>query len=178
MATAITQRDKTLSGLLLLALVLAGVALVREGPHYDNVLDGWRFFMVALFSGALIGFVGVVRLLGVTPALSISGAARLPWLAALALGLGTAVAASWFNRAFAVPTDRMMVAEVDSIEDGKGSRWHVTVKLPDGRFARYLIDEAAADRLKDAKTVRLTIAHGTLGFDFVAGFEPASAPPK
>ena len=39
-AAAPSSDEKVLNGLLLAVLFIAGVVLVREGPHFDNVLDG------------------------------------------------------------------------------------------------------------------------------------------
>jgi len=171
-----TPRDKKLNGLLLGALVLAGVTLVREGPYYDNVIDGWRFFTLAFFAGALAGFIGWTQAFKLTPAFRLAGAYRQPWLAALIAGVITCTAASWLNRSFSTPTDTVLTGEVDVIEEGRGDRWHVGVKLPDGRFERYLIDKDAAGALKDAKTVRIVIVRGLFGFEVLTGFEPARGP--
>jgi len=51
------------------------------------------------------------------------------------------------------------------------------VKLPDGRFERYLIDQDAATALKDAKAVRISIVRGLFGFEILTGFEPVGAQP-
>ena len=97
--------ERVLTSLLLAVLIIAGVALLREGPQFDNVIDGWRFFTLAFFSGALAGFLGWTRMFNVVPTLKLSGAHRHPWLAALALGLVCAAGASYFNRTFATPTN-------------------------------------------------------------------------
>jgi hypothetical protein len=172
-----TPRDKKLNGLLLGALVLAGVALVREGPYYDNVIDGWRFFTLAFFAGALVGFIGWTQAFKLTPAFRLAGAYRQPWLAALCAGIIACTVASWLNRGFTTPTDQVLIGEVDVVEEGRGDRWHVGVKLPDGRFERYLIDREAAEVLKSAKAVRINVVRGMFGFEVLTGFVPASAPP-
>ncbi len=167
-----THADKVRTSLLLAALIVAGVVMVREGPHFDNVIDGWRFFIVAFFAGTLTGFLGWTRVSGDTPTLRFSGSHRNPWLAALILGLACAAAASYLNRTFAAPTERSLAGEIDSIAEGKGDRWHVTVKHPDGHYQRYLVPQSVALALKDEKQVRLGIARGGLGFDYIARFEP------
>ena len=168
-----SREDKVLNGLLLAALFISGVVLVREGPHFDNVLDGWPFFTSAFFAGTLLGFLIWTYSFGVPPALKFSGSYRHPWLAALVLGLVAASTSSYINRTFAPPPDRTITAGIESVEEGKGSRWHVTVKTPDDRYQRYLISKEVAEALKKSKTVRMSIARGALGFDFVAKFEPA-----
>jgi hypothetical protein len=170
-------RDKKLNGLLLGALVLAGVALVREGPHYDNVIDGARFFTLAFFAGALAGFIGWTQVFKLTPAFRLAGAYRQPWLAALCAGIVACTVASWLNRGFSTPTDTVLTGMVDVIEEGRGDRWHVGVKLPDGRFERYLIDRDAADALKGAKEVRIRVVRGLFGFEVLTDFAPVAAPP-
>src|SRR5688572_32653423 len=72
---------RVLTSLLLVALIIAGVLLVREGPHFDNVIDGERFFVIAFFAGALAGFLLWTYFSGGTPVFSCSGANRNPWLA-------------------------------------------------------------------------------------------------
>jgi len=171
-APAHPQNDKALNAALLAALFIAGVSLLREGPHLDNVIDSWPFFTSAFFSGMLIGFVGWTLAFGVTPQLKFSGSYRHPWLAALILGVAFASAASYLNRTFASPTERTITAEIDSVEEGKGNRWHLTVKTPDGRYQRYLITNDVATLLKNEKMVRLSVAHGALGFDYIARFGP------
>jgi hypothetical protein len=171
-APAQLQNEKALNGALLAALFIAGVALLREGSHFDNVIDGWPFFASAFFSGMFIGFVGWTLAFGVTPQLKFSGSYRHPWLAALILGIASTSAASYLNRTFASPTERSMAAEIHSIEEGKGNRWHLTVKTPDGRYQRYLISQDVASALQNEKMVRLSVAHGALGFDYIARFEP------
>jgi hypothetical protein len=172
-APAPPRDEKALNGLLLAALFVAGLVLMREGPHFDNVIDGWPFFTSAFFAGTLIGFLVWTYSFGVTPSLKFSGSNRQPWLAALVLGLVATASASYINRTFAAPTDRAVTAEIDSIDEGKGNRWHVTVKTPDGRYQRYLISKEVADALKAGRQVRMSIARGALGFDFIAKFEPA-----
>ncbi len=164
--------EKVLTVLLLAGLFAAGVALVREGSHFDNVIDGWPFFTSAFFSGMLVGFIGWTLAFGVAPQLKFSGSYRHPWLAALAFGLAFSAAASYLNRTFASPTDRTITAEIYSVAEGKGNRWHVTVKTPDGRYQRYLISHDVATTLQNEKMVRLSVAHGMLGFDYIARFEP------
>ncbi|MBI4191380.1 MAG: hypothetical protein HY525_12690 [Betaproteobacteria bacterium] len=169
-----TQAEKTLFGLLVVALLISGVALMREGPYFDNVFDGWRFFSVTFLAGALAGYLGWTRAFGFTPMFKFSGANRHPWLAALALGLAAAAAASYVNRSFAYPAHRSFTAEIDSIKEGKGDRWHITVKMPDGQYQRYLVSQDVATALKNEQVVRLGVARGALGFDHIAGFEPLS----
>lgn len=159
-----------LTSLLLAALIIAGMLLVREGPQFDNVLDGERLFIIAFFAGALTGFLAWTRLTGATPALSFSRAARNPWLAALALGLMTAAAASYVNRSFGDPPGRAISAEIDSVAQGRGDRWHVTVKMADGSYQRYVASPEVAATLKNHNAVRLSIARGGLGYEYVAGF--------
>ena len=172
-APAQPRDEKALNGLLLAALFVSGLVLMREGPHFDNVIDGWPFFTSAFFTGTLIGYLCWTYTFGVAPSLKFSGLYRLPWLAALVLGLVATATASYVNRTFAAPTDRSITAEIDSIEEGKGIRWHVTVKTPDGRYQHYLISKEVADALKKGREVRMRIARGALGFDLVAKFEPA-----
>ena len=125
-ALAHPQNENVLNGLLLAALFIAGVALLREGSHFDNVINGWPFFTSAFFSGTFIGFVGWTLAFGVTPKLKFSGSYRQPWLAALALGIASTATASYLNRTFASPTDRTITAEIHSVAEGKGTRWHLT----------------------------------------------------
>ena len=165
------REEKVLNALLLGALFVAGVVMVREGGHFDNVVDGWPFFTSAFFAGTLMGFLVWTYSFGGTPTLKFSGSYRHPWLAALILGLVATSTASYINRTFAAPPDRAITAAIDSVAEGKGTRWHVTVQTQDGRFQRYLISKEVADSLKNAKTVRIGIARGALGFDFVAKFE-------
>jgi hypothetical protein len=164
--------EKVITGAFTVALLTAGVALVQEGPHYDNVIDGWRLFTLVFFSGALVGFIGWTQAFGVTPTLKFSGAHRHPWLAAVVLALATTTAASYFNRTFATPTERSITGEIHSVEEGKGDRWHVKVNMPNGPQQRFLITKDAAIALKNEKEVRLGIARGALGYDFIARFEP------
>jgi len=82
-----TDAVPALTGLFTVALLTAGVALVQEGPHYDNVIDGWRFFTIAFFTGALVGFLGWTQASGIAPAFKFSGSHRYPWLAALVLAV-------------------------------------------------------------------------------------------
>jgi hypothetical protein len=166
------QKDKVLFGLLMAALLVSAVALLREGPYLDNVIDGGRLFLFAFFAGMLAGFIGWTRATGVAPVLGFSGADRHPWIAALVLGLAFTAAGSRINRAFTSPTGHTMTAAVFSIDEGRIDRWHVTAKLPDGTSKRYVIAKDTADALKGAKDVRMSIARGIFGFDFVEKFEP------
>ena len=168
-----SRDDKAVNGLLLAGLFISGVLMVREGPHFDNVLDGWPFFAGAFCGGTLLGFLGWSYTLGDGPSLKFSGAYRQPWLAALLMGLLTTISVSYINRAFAAPPDRTLTAEIDSVDEGKGDRWHVSVKNSDGRYQRYLISKPVAEQLKNEKMVRMGIARGALGFDFVSTFAPA-----
>jgi uncharacterized membrane protein len=172
-APAQNETVPALTGLFTVTLLTAGVALVQEGPHYDNVIDGWGFFTIAFFTGALVGFLGWTRASGITPAFKFSGAHRYPWLAAMVLALAVAAAASYFNRTFSTPTERSITGEIHSVEEGKGERWHVTVIMPNGLPHRYLIPKDAAAALKNAKEVRMSVARGALGLDYIARFEPA-----
>ncbi len=172
-APAQTHEEKVLSSLLLVGVIVAGVAIVHEGPRFDNVIEGWNFFIIAFFAGALAGFLGWIRATGAAPALSFSAAHRNPWLAALVLGLAAAATASYLNRTFGAAGVRAVTAEIDAVSQGKGDRWHVTVKMPDGRYQRYLIPAETALALKNEQAVRMSIARGGLGFDYIASFEPA-----
>jgi hypothetical protein len=167
-----SRDDKSLNGLLLAALFVAGVLMVREGAHFDNVIDGWPFFTGAFFLGILLGFACWSFTFGVAPSLKFTGAYRQPWLAALVMGLLTTVSVSYMNRTFAAPVDRTITAEIEIVDEGKGDRWHLSAKTPDGESRRYLIPRQAAEELKSARIVRMGIARGALGFDFVAKFEP------
>ena len=167
-----TETVPALTGLFTVALLTAGVALVQEGPHYDNVIDGWRFFTSAFFMGALVGFLGWTQASGIAPAFKFAGSHRYPWLAAVVLALAVSAAASYFNRTFSTPTGRSITGEIYSVEEGKGDRWHVTVKLPSGLEHRYLIPKDAAAALKNEKEVRLSVSRGALGLEFIARFEP------
>jgi hypothetical protein len=166
--------ERVLNGSLLAILFISGVVMVREGPHFDNVIEGWPFFTSAFFVGALAGFLGWNYSSGARPTLRFSGSYRHPWLVALIMGLIATSTASYVNRTFATPSERTLDAEIDSLMEGKGSRWHVGIKTADGRYQRYLIPKEAADALKDRKIVRLHVAHGALGFDIIARFEPVS----
>lgn len=168
-----TQTERALFGLLVVALLISGVALMREGAHYDNVLEGWLFFNVTFLGGALTGYLGWTRACGFTPLFNFSGANRHPWLAALALGLASAAAASYVNRSYAPPAYRSFTATIDSVKEGKGDRWHLTVQLSDGQYQRYLVSQDVAAALKNEQAVRLGVARGALGFDYIAQFEPS-----
>ena len=172
-----SRDDKAANGLLLAALFIAGIVMLREGPHFDNVIDGWPFFTGAFVAGTLLGFLGWWYTFGVAPSLKFSGAYRQPWLAALVMGLVTTSSVSYINRTFAAPPDRTITAEIDILDEGKGDRWYLTVKLPEGRYQRYLVSKSVADELKNAKMVRMSVARGALGFDLVAKFE-ANDPPS
>ena len=173
MSVAPPSRDeKALNGLLLAALFISGILMVREGPHFDNVIDGWPFFTGAFFIGTLLGFVCWSFTFGVAPSLKFTGSYRQPWLAALVMGLVTTVSVSYINRTFAAPPDRTITAEIDIVDEGKGDRWHLSVKMPDGRYQRYLISKPVAEALKNEKMVRIGIARGALGFDLMTKFEP------
>ena len=173
MSVALPSRDeKALNGLLLAALFISGILMVREGPHFDNVIDGWPFFTGAFFIGTLLGFAGWSFTFGVAPSLKFTGGYRQPWLAALIMGLVTTVSVSYINRTFAAPPDRTITAEIDIVDEGKGDRWHLSVKTPDGRYQRYLISKPVAESLKSERMVRMGIARGALGFDLVTKFEP------
>ena len=173
-APAQSRDDKALNGLLLAALFISGVVLVREGPHFDNVIDGWPFFTGAFFTGTLLGFLCWSYTFGGTPVLKFSGSYRQPWLAALVMGLMTTASVSYINRTFAAPADRAITAEIDFVDEGRGDRWHVSVKTPEGRYQRYLISKQVAEALKNEKIVRISIARGALGFDLMAKFEPVA----
>src|SRR5258705_13994619 len=122
--TAPSRDDKSLNGLLLAALFVAGVLMVREGAHFDNVLDGWPFFTGAFFLGTLLGFVCWSFTFGVAPSFKFTGAYRQPWLAALVMGLLTTVSVSYINRTFAAPPDRPITAEIHNVDEAKGDPWH------------------------------------------------------
>jgi hypothetical protein len=170
--TETSREERTLNALLLGGLFIAGVVLVREGPHFDNVIDGWPFFTGAFFTGTLLGFLSWSYTFGIKPTLRFSGSYRQPWLAALLMGLITTSSVSYINRTFAAAPYRSTTAEIEIVDDGKADRWHLTVKAPDGRYQRYLISKAVADELKSARMVRLGIARGALGFDLITQFEP------
>jgi hypothetical protein len=166
------QSERARFGILVVALLISGAALLREGPHFDNVLEGWHFFAVTFFAGALVGYLGWTRAFGFTPILKFGGANRHPWIAALALGIASAAAASYFNRSLASPAYRSFTATIDSVREGKGDRWHITVQLPNGQYQRYLISRDVAAALKDEQAVRLSVARGALGLDTITGFDP------
>jgi hypothetical protein len=163
--------ERMLTSLLLMCVVLAGVALMREGVHFDNTISGERLFTTAFFLGALVGFLGWTRYTGITPTLSLWGPSRQVWLATMVAALLSTAAASYVNRTFATMTERSRVAAIDSILEGKGARWYVVVSAADGGRERYLITEPTAAQLKNAKAVRMRYAHGALGFDYIAEFE-------
>lgn len=171
-APAQTRDDKALNGVLLAALFIAGIVLLREGPFFDNVVDGWPFFTSAFFAGTLIGFLSWTYTFGVKPTLKFEGSYRQPWLAALVMGLVTTSTASYINRTFAAPPDRTVTAAIESVDEGRAGRWRLSVKTPDGSFQRYVISKQVADELKNEKMVRISVAHGALGFDLMAKFEP------
>ena len=164
--------ERVLTALLLTSLVLSGVVLMREGLHYDNTIGGERLFMIALFAGASAGFLAWTRYTGITPALSLSGPSRQLWLATIVAGLVSAAAASYVNRTLATLTERSTVVAIDSIQEGKGTRWYVVVSTAEGGRERYPITEPTAIQLKNAKAVRMRFARGALGFDYIAAFEP------
>ena len=171
-APAQPREERVLNGLLLAALFISGVVLVREGPHFDNVVDGWPFFTGAFFVGTLIGLLVWTYSFGTTPTFKLSGSHRLPWMAALVVGLVATTTASYINRTFAAPPERTGTATIDSITEGKGNRWHLTVKTENDHYQRYLISKEVADALKNSNSVRISVARGALGFDFMAKFEP------
>ncbi len=168
---AARHEERVLTSLMLAVLIVAALAFMREGPHYDNALAGGRFFVIAFFAGALSGFLGWVRASGVAPTLGFSAAQRAPWLASIALGLVFATAGSYVNRTYAMPTDRSIIAEFNSLTEAKNDRWQLMVKMPEGHFQRFLVTSEAAEALKNSKTVRLGIARGVLGADVIAKFE-------
>ena len=170
--TAQAREERTLNALLLAGIFIAGVVLVREGPHFDNVIDGWPFFTGAFFAGTLLGFLSWSYNFGIKPTLKFSGSYRQPWLAALLMGLITTSSVSYINRTFATPPERTITAEIQIVDEGKGDRWHLTVKTPEGRYQRYLVSKAVADQLKNEKMVRMGVGRGALGFDLITQFEP------
>lgn len=165
------QSEQARFGLLIVALLISGAALLREGPHFDNVVEGWHFFSITFFAGALVGYFGWTRAFGFTPMFRFGGANRHPWMAALAFGLASAAAASYFNRSLASPAYRSYTAAIDSVREGKGDRWHLTAQLTNGQIQRYLVSREVAAALKNERAVRLSVARGALGFDYIAGFE-------
>ena len=169
--SASPREERIVNTLLLGGIFVAGIVLVREGPYFDNVLDGWPFFTGAFFLGMLLGFVSWSYSFQIKPTLKFSGPYRQPWLSALLMGLVTTVSVSYINRTFAAPADRTMTAEIEGVEEGKGERWHLVVKKPDGSYHRYLISKPVADQLKNEKMVRMGVARGALGFDLITKFE-------
>lgn len=170
--SAQSREERTLNVLLLGGIFVAGVVMVREGPYFDNVIDGWPFFTGAFFVGILLGFATWSYNFGIKPTLKFSGTYRQPWLAALLMGLITTESVSYINRSFAAPPYRTMTGEIHIVDEGKGDRWHVTVKSPTGTYQRYLITKAVADELKNARMVRMSVSRGALGFDLITRFEP------
>ena len=162
--------DKSTNTLLLGALILAGLVMLREGPYIDNILQGWRFFIMAFFTGAIAGFVGWTQTFGIVPSFSFSTRNRQPWIAALTCALAFAGAGSYLNRTFATPTGRTISVQVDAVNESK-DRSRVTVKMPDGQYRRYVIDKEAAATIKPETAAQLTISRGALGLEFVAGIE-------
>jgi hypothetical protein len=164
--------EKVLTALLLGTIILAAIALMREGPQYDNVIEGWRLFNTAFFSGALIGFLFWTQTFHIVPTLSLKPAHRQPWIAAFALALVFTVAGSWLNRSFATPSGRSIVATIDSLREVKDDRWQLWVKHPDGTFQRYQIKKDAAAALQNRTTVKLEVSRGAMGFDLITRFDP------
>ena len=164
--------EKVLTSLLLAVVILAAVALMREGPQYDNVLESWRFFNTAFFTGALIGFLGWTQTFHIVPTLSLKPADRQPWIAAFALGLVFTVGGVWINRQSVTPTGRSIVAEIDTLKEVKDDRWQLSVKHSDGFYQRYQITKPAAEALTKQKSVRMEISRGALGFELITRFEP------
>jgi hypothetical protein len=163
--------EKVLTALLLGVIILAAVALIREGPQYDNVLDSWRFFNTAFFGGALIGFLFWTQTFRIVPTLSLKPAHRQPWIAAFALALVFTVAGSWLNRTFTTPSGRSMVGQIDSLRELKDDRWQLWVKHADGSFQRYQITKDTAAALQNQTMVRMEIARGALGFELITRFD-------
>jgi hypothetical protein len=163
--------EKVLTGLLLGAVILGAVALLREGPQYDNVLDGWRFFNTAFFGGALIGFLFWTQTFRIVPKLSLKPADRQPWIAAFAFALICSVAGSWLNRTITTPTGRTLVGEIQMLKEIKDDRWQLEVKYADGSYQRYHITKDMAAALQNEKAVRMEIGRGVLGFDLITRFE-------
>jgi len=164
--------EKVLTSLLLGVIILAAVALMREGPQYDNVLDGWRFFNTAFFTGALLGFLGWTQGFGIVPTLSLKPQYRQPWIAAFALALVFTVAGSWLNRTFTTPGGRSIVGTVDSLREIKDDRWQLWVKNADGSFQRFQITKETAAALQNQTMVKMEVARGIMGFDVITRFEP------
>jgi hypothetical protein len=164
-------QDRSTNTLLLGALILAGLVMMREGPYIDNILQGWRFFVMAFFTGAIAGFVGWTQTFGIVPSFSLSGQNRQAWVAALTCALAFAGAGSYLNRTFSTPTDRTISVQVDAVNDSK-DRARITVKMPDGEYRRYIFDKDAATTVKPQTTAQLAIARGALGIEFVAGIKP------
>ncbi len=164
--------EKVLTSLLLAAVILAAIGLMREGPHYDNVLESWRFFNSAFFIGALVGFLGWTQTFRIVPTLSLKPADRQPWIAAFALGLIFTVGGSWLNRHYTTPTGHSIVAEIDSLKEVKDERWQLSVKHSDGVYQRYQLTKDAAEALQKKTSVRMEIRRGALGFDLITRFEP------
>jgi hypothetical protein len=164
--------EKILTSLLLAVVILAAVALMKEGPQYDNVLESWRFFNTAFFTGALVGFLGWTQTFRIVPTLSLKPADRQPWIAAFALGLVFTVGGVWLNRSYTTPTGRVLVAEIDTLKEIKDDRWQLSVKHSDGSYQRYQITKDAAAALKSRNSVRMEVGRGALGFDLITRFEP------
>lgn len=171
-APAVRPDEKVLTGLLLAMVILGGVGLLQEGPLYDNVLDSWRFFNTAFFSGALVGFLGWTQTFRIVPTLSLKPEHRQPWIAAVAAALLFTVGGSWLNRSYTTPAGRSIVGEIDSLREGKGERWQMWVKLPDGNFQRFQIGKDAAAALANESRVSMEVARGALGFELVTRFAP------
>lgn len=164
--------ERVITSLLLMFFLLAGVALMREGAHFDNTADGERLFAYSLLGGGVAGFLGWKHYMGMPAKLTLTGPSRQLWLATALAALVSTAGASYLNRTFATLTDRSQVAAIDSVQEGKGARWHVIVSTADGAHERYLVTEQAAAKLKGAKSVRMRYARGFLGFDYIAEFEP------
>jgi hypothetical protein len=163
--------EKVINTLLLAALILAALVVVREGPYFDNMLQGWRFFTLAFFIGALAGFLGWTQAFHIVPTFNLSAQNRQPWIAALACALAFAGGGSYLNRTFAAPTGRTIPVAVDSVTASR-DQWRVTVKTPGGEYRRYIVSKEAAASVKEQSAARLDISRGVLGFEFVAGVEP------
>jgi len=163
--------DRSINTLLLGALILTGLVMMREGPYIDNMLQGWRFFITAFFTGAIAGFVGWMQTFGIVPSFSFNAESRRLWMAALTCALAFAGIGSYLNRTFAGPTGRTISVEVDSVNQSK-DRSRVTVKMPDGEYRRYVIDKETTVTFKAQAPAQLVIARGALGVEFVAGIQP------